>query len=302
MKQELSILIPVYNTICTQLVLLLADQCRSIAQADKLFRYEIIVADDASTCKECLEANAAINDLDDCRYVVKPTNTGSAATRNYLASIARYDWLMFLDSDMQIPSPRFVHTYLNQEAGGVINGGVSIAPFDRHNLRYLYEKACEPAHTPEQRARRPYQSFRSANFLIQREAMLRCPFDERFTRSGYEDVMLGKQLHGNGIPVHHIDNPVSMTDFEPNVEYMDKIDRSLATLCRFRQELRGYSRLITIDEGIHLKAVRGAVRLWQRLAGPLIRRILCSRHPCLKLFNLYRIGYYISLTKNDSQL
>lgn len=295
MKNELSILIPCYNDVCVELVQQLHEQAEAISGLS----YEVLVADDASPRQECIEANRAINAIAHCRFIEKKTNTGSAATRNLLARESRYEWLLFLDCDMQIPSDQFLKTYLLHEGTSLINGGIAIGKGPKDNLRYRYEKACEPHHTATERSKRPYQSFRSTNFIVRRSCMLDCPFDERFKKSGYEDVMLGKQLKQSGIEICHIDNPTVMVDFETNPQFMDKTDHSLLTLYHFRDELRGYSRLLTAANGIHLSFIRSLIRFYHRLAGPLERHLLCGNHPNLTVFNLYKLGYYLSLTKND---
>ncbi|MBR1484500.1 MAG: glycosyltransferase family 2 protein [Prevotella sp.] len=299
MKKELSILIPVYNDVCIECVKRLAALCESRALRFPDFVYEIVVADDASPDRKSIEANRSINNMRNCRFIEKERNTGSAATRNFLARESRYQWLLFLDCDMQIVSDSFIDLYLDNDLQPVINGGIAIGDGPKDNLRYRYEKACEERHTAAMRRQRPYQSFRSTNFMAERSLMLSIPFDERFLKSGYEDVMLGKQLKVNKIAIHHIDNPTLMTEFEANGDYLKKIERSLTTLHTFRNELRGYSGFITTDENIHLGIVKTLIRLWHRLMAPIERRNLCGRNPNLKVFNLYRIGYYISLTKND---
>lgn len=297
MKHELSILIPVYNEVCTGIVKILQKQCQAIVQADSTFKYEIIVVDDHSPHTECCQANEAINLLENCRFIAKEKNSGSAATRNFLAAQSQYEWLLFLDCDMQVTASDFIRKYLEIETTneGLINGGIAIANYAPHNLRYLYEKKCEAKHTAQNRQQRPYQSFRSTNFLIRREVMLACPFDERFKKSGYEDVMLGKQLKKQGVLIKHIDNPTTMVDFEENADYMAKTDRNLTTLYEFRQEFRGYSGFITFADNIHIAPVKWAIRLWHSLFGKLERKLLCSRHPSLMVFNLYRLGFFISL-------
>ena len=292
-KTELSILIPVYNTVCVDFVRQLQQQA-----ADILREYEIIVADDASTDQACIEQNRQIQEMSHCYYILKEVNTGSAATRNFLARQSCYRWLLFLDCDMQITDRQFISRYLEPCSSPVVNGGLCIVLDDslKHScLRYRYEKAEEPNHTPERRQQQPYQSFRSTNFLIDREVMLRIPFDERFKHSGYEDVFFGKQLRLHDISISHIDNPVLMTDFEDNPAYVAKIERSLHTLHDFRYELQGYSRLLTLAEGIHLTAVRSCLVLFHRIFGPLMRRNLCGSHPLLTIFKLYRTGYYLSI-------
>ena len=290
-KTELSVLIPNYNNVCVELVTVLQQQAEALG-----ISYEILVADDASPMKEKIGENEAINALPHCRYIVKETNSGSAATRNFLRAQSQYPWLLFLDCDISIPDDHFLERYVTDDHEGVVNGGIRITDDDglRHNLRYLYEKAAEPAHTAEKRQANRYQEFRSTNFMIERRVFEKCRFDERFTRSGYEDVLFGKMLSQQQVSVTHIDNPVMMTEFEPNADYVRKIERSLRTLYTFRNELRGYSRILTFDSGIHIGAVRGMIRLWHRLFGGLERRNLCGKRPCLKLFNLYRLGYYIS--------
>ena len=78
--------------------------------------YEIVVADDGSTDTEAMAANEAINLLPHCRYIVRKENVGRAAIRNFLASIAAYDWLLFIDSGMSIGNDEFLKRYLETEA------------------------------------------------------------------------------------------------------------------------------------------------------------------------------------------
>ena len=289
-KKQLSILIPVYNETCYDYVKKLAAMCEAMEDAERLTDYEIIVADDASTSEDCLTANRPINDIPHCRLMEKVQNTGSAATRNYLAQQSTFDWLLFLDSDMEISDNDFLLHYLECEAEGVINGGISIGAGSITNLRYLYEKRCEAEHTAEMRRKRPYHSFRSTNFLIQRDIMLRCPFDERFKKSGYEDVMFGKQLMSQGIVVNHIDNPIVLTSFEDNKSYIEKTERNLRTLYSYRKELTGFSKFLEVNT-----LARPFIRLLHIAFGALERKMLCGSHPRLWMFNAYRLGYYLTL-------
>ena len=292
-KHELSILIPIYNASCVRLVKTLDEQARRLG-----ISYEIIVADDSSPKRELTAPNEAIGQMEHCRYIVKEVNTGSASNRNFLARQAQYGWLLYVDCDLEISRDDFLGRYLSVMDEGVVSGGICIGgdPVElRHSLRYLYEKREEPNHTADHRQQRPYQSFRSCNFMVSREVMLRCPFDERFLRSGYEDVLLGKELKRQGVSITHIDNPVLMTDYEDNASYVVKIERSLETLHQFRNELRGYSRLQTLAEGIHVGAVRWLLKAGFKLTAPMMRHNLSGRHPILKLFDLYRTGYYLSI-------
>lgn len=293
MITELSILIPSYNGIVYPTVKQLVALCERIAlDAPSPFKYEIIVADDGSDQVDKVEVNKSIDTLPHCHYIIKEHNSGSAATRNFLAKQSQYEWLLFLDCDMEIPGMDYIMRYLPCDKTDVTNGGVKVgASWDthRHNLRYLYEKDAEPRHTVDKRQAAGFKEFRSTNFLIRRSCILAHPFDERFTKSGYEDVCFGKTLQEAGTTILHIDNPLILNDFENNEDFMRKTERNITTLYRFRKELKGYSHLI--DDTTHISFL---IRLWHLLFGRLERHNLTSNHPALWMYTIYRFGFYCS--------
>ena len=294
--KELSILIPVYNSVCTQLVNHLHQQA-----ADLGINFEILVADDGSTDKSCIDANRTISVLNGCRFIARPTNTGRAAIRNFLAQQATYAYVLFIDSDMTVISPDFLSRYMSCHPAQVVDGGVAITAqteADERLLRYLYEKAEEPHHTAHERQKRPYQHLHTANLLIERDIILKYPFDERLRHYGYEDVLLGKTLQRNHIRITHVDNPVGFCTFEKNSDFVAKTEEGLRTLYQFRSDLRGYSRLLTLVSGVHIPAIWWIMRLWHRVFGATERRNLCGSRPYLLVFKLYRLGYYLSLIEH----
>ena len=290
--RALSILIPTYNDLCVKLV----GDLRQQAEAAGII-YEILVGDDGSTDASVVAENRQIEQLEHCRYLIQPQNIGRAAIRNLLAMEAQYDWLLFIDSDMTVVRPDFISKYVSQDAD-VIDGGVTIggdAEMLRYNLRYLYEKASEHEHTVEMRQKNPYQDFHTANFMIRRNLMRSHPFDERFRYYGYEDVLFGKQLRADHIAITHIDNPMGFCTFESNPDFVAKTEEGLCTLHQFRDELRGYSRLLTFVSGIHIPMILTLIRLFHRLFGRLIRHNLCGSHPSMQLFRFYKLGYFLTL-------
>ena len=295
-EKQLSILIPVYNHVCVELVNLLHQQAVALG-----IDFEIIVADDGSTLQACIEANKTISNLSNCRLIERPQNVGRAAIRNYLAQQASLAYLLYIDSDMTVISPDFISRYIACLPATVVDGGVAIiAKTDEQKqlLRYRYEKSEEPNHTAHERKKTPYQHLHTANLLISRELMLRYPFDERLRNYGYEDVLLGKTFRQNRIHITHIDNPMGFCTFEQNADFVAKTEEGLRTLYQFRSDLRGYSRLLTLVSGIHIPAILWFIRLWHRLFGAIERRNLCGSRPYLLVFKLYRLGYYLSLLKN----
>ena len=292
-RSEISILIPVHNYICLPLVKSIQRQAAGLG-----IRYEIIVADDGSTQQETIAANQAIDTLEACRFIRREVNTGRSAIRNFLVQQSRFEWLLFMDCDMEIADPHFLQRYMEAADNSVVDGGIAIggAPDQwKQNLRYRYERQCAPQHTAEQRAKHPYRSFRTTNFMVKREVMLSHPFDERFLHYGYEDVLFGKQLRQNGLTILHIDNPLLLTDYETNPVFVTKTEEGLRTLHHFRNELKGYSTLLTFIDGIHLSAVIAILKMWHALFGRIERRWLCGNHPNLTIFKLYKLGYYLHI-------
>ena len=289
---SLSILIPTFNDLCVNLVEGLRLQAEETG-----ITYEILVADDGSTDEDVVRQNNAISQWPYCQYLRHTNNIGRAAIRNLLVRTAQHEWLLFIDSDMTFFRPNFLARYLLADDVDVIDGGVVIggdAEALRGNLRYRYEKSAEHEHTVEKRQQNPYRDFHTANFLIRRELMLSHPFDERFRHYGYEDVIFGKQLRAAHIAITHIDNPMGFCTFESNPDFVSKTEEGLHTLLLFRNELRGYSRLLTLVDSIHIPLILSLIRLFHWLFGSLIRRNLCGPHPSLQLFKLYKFGYYLS--------
>lgn len=291
----LSILLPTYNVDCVQLVRILHRLCSDVEN----LAFEIFVLDDASKDKDTIAANDAINDIENCSFLRSEDNRGSGAVRNDLARRAHYEWLLFLDSDVEIPRPSFILSYIEtirrSETPCVINGGIEIGNTPGAtpgNIRYMYEKAEEENHNTANRCRNPYKAFRSTNFIIHRDIMIAHPFDERFRR--YEDVMLGKTLCEQNIEIKHIDNPVVIDNFENNAEFIAKVERSLQVLHEFRNDLDGYSPIISLTRRLCL--LLPAVRLWHKLFGAHEKANLTGCSPSLIILRLYQLGYYVSLS------
>ena len=294
MKQELSILIPIYNTDCTRQVAALSRQ----AEAVEGLRYEIVIADDGSDRMDngrWIIDDGKLSDFPHVRFIRREQNVGRAAIRNFLCNEAQYDWLLFMDGDMTIPADDFVRRWLEADVAQVGYGGYIVGRGEKSNLRYLYEKQCEPMHTAEERRKRPFMHFHTCNFLISKTLMQQCPFDERFHHYGYEDVLFGKRLRQAGVQIAHPDNPAGFFDFEDNAHFVAKTEEGLRTLHQFRDDLRGYNNLLTFVNGIHLSPVKWGIRLWHLLFGSLERRLLCGSHPNLTLFKLYKLGYFLTL-------
>ncbi len=299
MVEQLSILIPTYNNRCIELVRRLSD----VANATGNLEYEIVVADDGSDKADIVKENEAVASIPNCRYIRNRVNKGRAFTRNFLAQSAQYEWLLFIDCEVEIPDDNFLSAYINAANGfDVVYGGVIIggnAEALSGNLRYNYEKACEPHHCATNRNKHPYANFRTANFLIRQQTILRLPFNENVKSYGYEDVMYGKCLCDNHVKVLHIDNGVEYVSYESNLRFLKKTEEAMHTLLLFKKEMEKYSRLIHIENIIDKWHLRKLFHIVYKVKKESWRKQLLSSNPSTFVFNLYKLGYFIDLSEQQ---
>lgn len=307
---DLSILLPSYNNVCVSLVQVLQRQADALrGKLDKPFRYEIIVADDGSTDAACIDANRVIGDMLHCRYLRMEQNVGRAQIRNVLISESRGDYVLLIDSDLFLCDDNYLYKYATSTAdvvyGGTRIGGEGLAMVDNEantenlkgNLRYIYEKKAEPSHWAVFRQLRPNQEISVCNLYARRDIMEAHPFDSRFKAYGYEDVLFGKRLAESGIEVTHIDNPVLINEFEPNSVFVKKTEEAILTLCRFEQDLEGYSNLKTKVTTLGRYIPLSLFRLWHRIMKNKEKRNLTGSKPSLLLFKLYKLGFFLENRK-----
>lgn len=307
---DLSILLPSYNNVCVSLVQALQRQADALrGKLDKPFRYEIIVADDCSTDAACIDANRVIGDMLHCRYLRMEQNVGRAQIRNVLISESRGDYVLLIDSDLFLCDDNYLYKYATSTAdvvyGGTRIGGEGLAMVDNEantenlkgNLRYIYEKKAEPSHRAVFRQLRPNQEISVCNLYARRDIMEAHPFDSRFKAYGYEDVLFGKRLAESGIEVTHIDNPVLINEFEPNSVFVKKTEEAILTLCRFEQDLEGYSNLKTKVAALGRFIPLSLFRLWHRIMKNKEKRNLTGPKPSLLLFKLYKLGFFLENRK-----
>lgn len=307
---DLSILLPSYNNVCVSLVQVLQRQADALrGKLDKPFRYEIIVADDCSTDAACIDANRVIGDMLHCRYLRMEQNVGRAQIRNVLISESRGDYVLLIDSDLFLCDDNYLYKYATSTAdvvyGGTRIGGEGFAMVDNEantenlkgNLRYIYEKKAEPSHRAAFRQLRPNQEISVCNLYARRDIMEAHPFDSRFKAYGYEDVLFGKRLAESGIEVTHIDNPVLINEFEPNSVFVKKTEEAILTLCRFEQDLEGYSNLKTKVTSLGRYIPLSLFRLWHRIMKNKEKRNLTGSKPSLLLFKLYKLGFFLENRK-----
>ena len=282
MIKELSILIPVFNRCCTQLVKALHEQ---LCQTDLSF--EIIITDDGSTDRSYIDDNKSLSLLTNVQYIIRKKNVGRAAIRNFLVQQANYSWLLFIDGDMLIKNDHFIYRYLSTEdTSDVVYGGYILLGEYPDNLRWRIEKKHQDKSTAVIRQKHPYQDFHTCNFLVKKDILRKIPFNEKIQQYGYEDVLWGKQLKEHHITLSHIDNPVCFDTFEDNETFINKTEEALHTLHNLRQQLKGYSSILNYPY------LHTLCKISYKSLGKYLRKQLIDNKSSLFLFNIYKLLYY----------
>lgn len=293
--------------------------------------FEIIFADDGSADATARQRNAIIAQLPYCQYIERPKNVGRSAIRNFLAHTAHYSHLIFLDGDVAIKRGNFVQTYLaHRNDADVIIGTLHFSRMQvacdtaediightkrakeetkkttepvlyDDNLKYRYEQQFLAKHPVKKRMQQPYASFRTTNFMVRRDLLLAYPFDETFHEYGYEDTLFGKQLKEHGATLIHLDNAATIADYEDNATFVAKTEESLRTLAAHAHQLQGYSTLLHTANKLKCLHLQPLIAFVFKLFKDLLHKNLCSNSPSVFLFNVYKLGYYINLTRSINQ-
>lgn len=293
--------------------------------------FEIIFADDGSADATARQRNAIIAQLPYCQYIERPKNVGRSAIRNFLAHTAHYSHLIFLDGDVAIKRGNFVQTYLaHRNDADVIIGTLHFSRMQvacdtaediightkrakeetkkttepvlyDDNLKYRYEQQFLAKHPVKKRMQQPYASFRTTNFMVRRDLLLAYPFDETFHEYGYEDTLFGKQLKEHGATLIHLDNAATIADYEDNATFVAKTEESLRTLAAHAHQLQGYSTLLHTANKLKCLHLQPLIAFVFKLFKGLLHKNLCSNSPSVFLFNVYKLGYFINLTRSINQ-
>ncbi len=287
----LSALIPTYNYCARELVEAI-DALISREGIDA----EIIVADDASTASTAW--------MDELRCANKltlwhaPRNLGRAAIRNRLAEMSGGEWLWFADCDTALAPSFSLRRYLEASAtADVICGGLTTPEHQPEGaeLRFRYERADSSRRTAEVRSREPYRQLSTCNLFINRDVFNGIRFCEDIKHYGYEDALFGVELEKRNASIGHIDNPVVHLGLETNDVFLAKTEVALQTLRSLEGNMNGSSRIQELTRSLRRWHLAPIARLGFRLTKKALRANLLSQQPNLKLFALYKLGYYISL-------
>ena len=300
----ISILIPVYNFVISNLIKELVKQATELPVP-----FEVIVIDDDSTNLKSKETNSEINKYPQVRYIENNKNLGRSATRNLLAEKAQYKYLLFMDGDAETKSDNYIKKYYDLISdlpdNIVICGGTSYynsPPTDPSLLlRWTYGKAREQR-SANDRNKNPNAAFSAFNFLISKELFDQIKFDDTILQYGHEDTLLGYEIKKMGISVQHIDNTLIHKGLEGNEIFLQKTKTGITNLKSLYYRyvdrpdfiediklLKTYKRLRKIRIGWTVKVI-------YKLFSKCIHRNLCGQKPKMFYFDVMKLGQ-IFLTK-----
>lgn len=290
----ISILIPTYNDICVDLVESLHEQGEKLG-----VDYEILLADDASPREEVRRANRTITRWSCCRYLQQEVNSGLSHMRNLLIREARYDYLLLMDSDVEVISPDYLKRYVEDAPKADVVCGAwanpQTPPERGYELRRYYEWHAEPRRTAAWRTAHPWDSFGAFNTLFHRSVFNQVQFDENIKQYGYEDALIGLEMSKLNFTVLHTDNALLHIGADTNEKFLLKTETALRTLHNLSLEMRESAQVSHLALRLQRLGLRPLVAGLFRALRPMLRRNLCSRRPNLKLFAFYKLGYYAEL-------
>lgn len=229
------------------------------------------------------------------RLITLDDNEGRSIGRNRLASAARGDWLLFLDSDMRPDAADFLQNWLAQTHGpsAVVFGGFSLeqAP---NEARFAVHKAlsghaeCVAA---AERAKQPEKYVYTSNLLVRRDVFEAEAFDPGFTGWGWEDVEWAMRV-SRRFPVGHIDNPATHMG----------LDEVAALTAKYEQSAPNFARVVARHPDIvaaypSYRLARVLKRLpGLSLARPMLKRAAATAWLPVKAralsLRLYRVALY----------
>lgn len=293
----ISICIPIYNFNVVDLIITIINQGEESKKP-----YEVICIDDGSN-KETLKLNAEINSHNAVKYLILKKNIGRSKIRNLFLENANYENLLFIDCDCSIQSENFLEKYFEQLDNPVVYGGRKHhdnPPKNKNKkLRWLYGIKREDQNL-NYRVKNPYHCFRSNNFLIKRAILSQIRFNEKIETYGHEDTLLSLELKENKIAIFQINNPVFHEGIEDSSIFLEKTKSAIKNLVFLEKNILNTSS-IKLIKTYHLINKLKLIWLIFPLSKPIsniLERQLLSSRPSLKIFDLYKLIYFLREKQN----
>ena len=222
----LSILIPTYNYDCSSLVYDLDTMC-SKANID----YEIIVGNDGSTANMQNLKNLT-QTLKYFKFLDFKGNRGRSIIRNTLAREAKYEKLLFIDSDMKVYKSDFIELYV-KEKSPIVAGGIKV--LEDQNPIYILHKKYEK--------NRSTNIATTQNLLVRKDIFNEIRFIENVKKYGYEDIIFSHRLD-KMYGIKFIYNPLIHNGPIPTDIFIERLAESTETLIELYKDEKYHKDII----------------------------------------------------------
>ncbi len=298
----ISILIPNYNYDCQNLVQVLIEEIKELDTP-----IEIIIADDASTSKKIRSSYAVLENFSQIRIIKNETNLGREKSRLLLAREAKYNWILFLDSDVIPKEKKFIRNFLTSilkfNEIDVVFGGINYEtkPKDAQLLlRWMYGKKNEEKSLAK-RLKNPYNSLVTGAICIRKSVFIEhsVVLDHIYGL----DILLAAQLCKANAKVLHINNPVYHLGLEANATFLLKSQDALKSIIllekkkllppNFRPIQNAYLKL----KKLRLLGICNWIYSWSEA---FLIKACTEKTPNLVYFKIYRMLYFCYLKKTNS--
>jgi glycosyltransferase involved in cell wall biosynthesis len=290
----ISILIPVFNYDINELAGELSEQLGSLPAGGEILIYDDGSGDSFRTANRKTEA------LTNVSYTELDRNIGRIAIRNLLASKARFEWILFIDSDSKIITGDYLKKYIEAiEAGAdVCVGGTSY----QAEMPLACEKRLHWKYGTEREAvQRSRTALHVNNFCIRKELFLELNFPQ-LQGYGHEDTWLHLELERLKKRIVFIHNPVQHEGLENVTVFLEKSKNALKNLLLLAgftnlQQLQKRSSLFRL---FYWQKKLGLSRMTRFVLKSRMKKIEANLHSCdpsLLQFDLYRLYHIHSLAR-----
>lgn len=288
----LSILIPTYNYDCSSLVYDLDTMCSRAG-----IEYEIIVGNDGSTTNMQNLKNLS-QTLENFRFLDFKENRGRSIIRNTLASEAKYEKLLFIDSDMKVYKTDFILLYIKENAP-IVAGGIRV--LEDKNPIYILHKKYEK--------NRSTNIATTGNLLVRKDVFNEIRFIESVKKYGYEDIIFTHRLE-KMYGIKFIYNPLIHNGPIPTCDFINRLNESTEVLVELYRSDKYHKDIIESSKLLRtflkIRRFKGIYLLWFKMSKRIIIQQLKSKNPSMFLMDLYKLGLLceyskISLKKTQKQ-
>lgn len=286
----ISILIACYN----QDILTLISSIHAQGEALNI-EFEIIAHDNGLDDEIQTTMQKQLEPLTHFHYYCRQSDSTRSASRNWMASKAKYPYLLFIDGDSAVVDDEFLRRYVSLlPTESIWVGGTAYRkdpPPTESKLRWIYGVAREMTSARDRKTLSSY-GFSSFNFMIPKAVFDTIGFDEKIQAYGHEDTLLGQELIGTGHSIDHVDNPLYHEGLDENAVFLKKSAIGIQTMVELYQQgkLKEDTRLISTYRKLKGSGLLFLFKIFLNLSEGRLEKNLLGDNPKLKYFDIWKLG------------